>query len=399
MVSEKMLELGRRRSVIRELFEYGRTRRAEIGEDRVFDFSLGNPSVPAPAVVGDTLAALLRETDPALLHGYTSAQGDARVREAIAAYVRQTYRAPADADRIYLTAGAAAALSIALRALLPDGGGDEVIAIAPYFPEYRVFTENAGGRLVPVPARAGDFGIDIPGLLAAVTPRTRAVIINSPNNPTGAVLSPSDAAALGEALRSASERVGHPIYLLADEPYRELVYDGVTVPWLPLYYENTMVLYSFSKSLSLPGERIGYVLVHPDAAAAEEVYAAILGAGRSLGYVCAPALFQYMIPACLGKTSDLQVYRENRDRLYTALTRYGYDCVRPEGAFYLFVRALEPDAVAFSERAKKRELLLVPSDDFGYPGYVRIAYCVSPQMVERALPAFRALAEDYRKGS
>ena len=232
-----------------------------------------------------------------------------------------------------------------------------------------------------------------------MTPRTRAVIINSPNNPTGAVLSPSDAAALGEALRSASERVGHPIYLLADEPYRELVYDGVTVPWLPLYYENTLVLYSFSKSLSLPGERIGYVLVHPDAAAAEEVYAAILGAGRSLGYVCAPALFQYMIPACLGKTSDLQVYRENRDRLYTALTGYGYDCVRPEGAFYLFVRALEPDAVAFSERAKKRELLLVPSDDFGYPGYVRIAYCVSPQMVERALPAFRALAEDYRKGS
>ena len=396
MASEKMEGLGRRRSVIREIFEYARVRRAEIGAENVFDFSLGNPSVPAPPEVGQTLTRLLCESDPAALHGYTSAQGDAAVREAIADFIRRTHGARADASLIYMTVGAAAALTVSLRALLSDGGGDEVIAFAPYFPEYKVFAEGAGGRLVSVPCREGDFQIDAGRLAAALTERTRAVIVNSPNNPTGAVLTEENLQGACAVLREAEERFGHPIYLIADEPYRELVYGDVTVPYLPNLYQNTLVCYSFSKSLSLPGERIGYIAVSPEAAEAEAVYAAVMGAGRALGYVCAPSLFQQMIPSVLGKTADLSVYAANRDRLYTALTAYGYDCVRPDGAFYLFVRAKEDDACAFAERAKKYELLLVPSDDFGCPGYVRIAYCVQPDMIERALPAFRALAEEYK---
>ena len=396
MSSQKMEALGRHRSVIREIFEYGRRRREEIGAENVFDFSLGNPSVPAPPEVNETLAELLRTRDAAVLHGYTSAAGDLSVREAIAAYLRAAHGASASASLIYLTVGAAAALTISLRALLSDAGGDEVIAIAPYFPEYKVFTEAAGGRLVSVAARE-DMQVDTARLASAVTERTRAVILNSPNNPSGAVLSEENIREIAAVLRAAEECIGHPIYLIADEPYRELVYGDVKPPYLPLYYDNTLVCYSFSKSLSLPGERIGYIAVSPRAVDAEGVYAAVMGAGRALGYVCAPALFQYMIPACLGKTADISVYRENRDRLTAALAEYGYSFVRPDGAFYLFVRALEADAVRFCERAKKHELLLVPSDDFDYPGYVRIAYCVTPAQITRALPAFRALAEEYRK--
>lgn len=397
MQSKRMEALGKRRSVIREIFEYGARRRAEIGAERVLDFSLGNPSVPCPPEVTDTLAALLRDRAPADLHGYTTAAGDRAVRESIAAYLQKTHGAEQTAALIYLTAGAAAALTISLHALLSDGGGEEVVVIAPYFPEYRVFAETAGATLVEVPARETDMQVDIAALAAALTPRTRALILNSPNNPTGAVLTEDNIRAVADTLRSASAAFGHPIYLIADEPYRELVYGGCKVPYIPNYYENTLVCYSFSKSLSLPGERIGYIAVSPRAAEAEDVYAAVMGAGRALGYVCAPALFQYMIPACLGKTADLSIYRENRDRLSAALTEYGYRFIPPDGAFYLFVRALEADAARFCERAKKYELLLVPSDDFGYPGYVRIAYCVTPEQITRALPAFRALAEEYQK--
>lgn len=393
MVNEKMRELGARRSVIRELFEYGKKRKAEIGAENVFDFSLGNPSVPSPAVVGETLGKLVAETDPVALHGYTSAQGDAGVRAAIADYLNKTYQANVTADCFYLTVGAAASLTVSLTALLNPG--DEVILLAPFFPEYRVFVERTGAKVVSVLCRNGDFQPDFDALEAAVTPRTRAVIVNSPNNPTGAVLTEENAERLGAFLRKASQRIGQPIYLIADEPYRELVYGDIKVPYLTNYYDNTLVCYSFSKSISLPGERIGYILVSPRTENFTALYQAVCGAGRALGFVCAPALFQYLIPSVLGVTSDITVYDTNRRLLHDALTEYGFEVVPPDGAFYLFVRSPEPDANAFCERAKRHELLLVPSDDFGCKGYARIAYCVTTEQIERSLPAFRALAASY----
>lgn len=396
-VSQKMTELGMRRSVIREIFEYGNRRRAEIGAEQVFDFSLGNPSVPAPPVVRETLEGLLATRAPALLHGYTSAPGDCGVRRAIADYIQKTHGVAADPELIYLTAGAAAALTISLSALLPDDGMGEVILFAPFFPEYRVFVEQAGGRVRVLPLREPDFAIDAAALQAALNEHTAAVIVNSPNNPCGSVLKEANLREVAAVLRAAEEKHGRPIYLLADEPYRELVYDGACVPFIPRIYPDTVVCYSFSKSLSLPGERIGYILISPDACGARQLFAAVMGAGRALGFVCAPSLFQYMIPACLGQTADQAVYRENRDLLYTALSEMGYACVKPEGAFYLFVRAPGGDAAAFCEAAKAYELLLVPSDDFGYPGYIRISYCVATDMIRRALPAFRRAINEYQK--
>jgi len=394
VVNEKMRELGAKRSVIRELFEYGKKRKAEIGAENVFDFSLGNPSIPAPPVVGETLKRLVDEWDPVALHGYTSAQGDASVRASIAAYLNRTHGASVTADCLYLTVGAAASLTISLTAVLhPD---DEVILLAPFFPEYRVFVERTGAKVVPVLCRAGDFQPDLAALEQAVTPRTRALIINSPNNPTGAVMTEESLRGLADLLRTASKRFGSPIYLIADEPYRELVYDGIKVPYVPHFYENTLVCYSFSKSLSLPGERIGYVMVSPRAENFTALYQAVCGAGRALGFVCAPALFQYMIPYVLGETGDLRVYDHNRRLLYDALTAYGFSVVKPDGAFYLFLKSPEDDANAFCEKAKQFELLLVPSDDFGYPGYARISYCVTTEMIERSLPAFRKLAAFYK---
>ncbi|MBQ8352018.1 MAG: pyridoxal phosphate-dependent aminotransferase, partial [Clostridia bacterium] len=392
-----MMALGTRRSVIREIFEYGNRRRAEIGAERVFDFSLGNPSVPAPPIVNETLASLLATRQPAALHGYTSAAGDYGVRRAIADYLQKTHGARAEADLIYLTVGAAAALTISLSAVLPDDGDGEVILFAPFFPEYRVFAERAGGRVRVLPLREPDFSIDPAALREAISERTAAVIINSPNNPCGSVLSEENLREAAAVLQTAEQTYGHPIYLIADEPYRELVYGDVQVPFIPRIYPDTIVCYSFSKSLSLPGERIGYIMVSPEAHGAREVYAAIMGAGRALGFVCAPAIFQHMIPACLGQTADLTVYRANRDLLYNALTEMGYTCVKPDGAFYLFVKAPGGDAIAFCEAAKAYELLLVPSDDFGYPGYIRISYCVATEMIRRALPAFRLAIERYQK--
>lgn len=390
MVNEKMRELGARRSVIRELFEYGKVRKAQVGAENVFDFSLGNPSVPTPAKVGETLSALIAEKDPVALHGYTSAQGDAGVRAAIADYLNRTYNANVTADCFYLTAGAAASLTASLTAILEPN--DEVLLLAPFFPEYRVFVERTGAKVVSVLCDTKSFQPDFEALEKAVTARTKAIIVNSPNNPTGAVLTEENAVRLGNFLRGASQRVGHPIYLIADEPYRELVYGDVKVPYLTNYYENTLVCYSFSKSLSLPGERIGYILVSPRAEGFTALYQAVCGAGRALGFVCAPALFQYVIPSVLGLTSDLTVYDTNRKLLYDALTDCGFEVVRPDGAFYLFVRVPNGDANAFCEQAKRFELLLVPSDDFGCAGFVRIAYCVTTEQIERSLPAFRALA-------
>lgn len=392
MINQKSVQLGSVRSVIRELFEYGKKRKAQIGEDNVFDFSLGNPSVPPPAQVEEALENVLKTRDPVQVHGYTSAQGDASVRSAIAGYISKNYGVPQTADLIYMTCGAAASLAITFNALL--NAGDEVITIAPYFPEYKVFCEHAGGVLVPVKGEAGTFQPDIAAVRAAITPKTKAVLINSPNNPSGVVYSEERITQLCKVLKECKER-GQTIYLIADEPYRELVFGGVKVPYIMNYYDESIVCYSFSKSLSLPGERIGYIAIAPVMRNAGEVYAAVCGAGRALGYVCAPALFQLIIPEVLGLTADISVYERNRDTLSAALENCGFTVVRPDGAFYLFVQSPEPDSDAFAERAKEHELLIVSAKSFGVEGYVRISYCVSPEMIARSLPAFRALALSY----
>ncbi len=395
MISEKMLALGKKSSAIREIFEYGKKRKAEIGEENVFDFSLGNPSVCPPDVVNETIKKLLDESDPVLLHGYTSAPGDMETRRAVAAYLAKTYGTEDTAENIYMTVGAAASLTVTLGALVCDG--DEVIVLAPYFPEYRVFAENAGAKLVEVPCREEDFQIDVEKLALAVNEHTKAVIVNSPNNPTGVVFSEESIMSLARVLSEKEKEFSHPIYIISDEPYRELVYGGVKAPYIPNYYNNTVSCYSFSKSLSLPGERIGYICVSKRCEEWRELFFAVCGAGRALGFVCAPSLMQKVIPYCIGKTSDTSIYDTNRKLLYRELTLYGYECVNPDGAFYMFVKAFDKDASVFCEVAKKHELLLVPSDSFGVEGYVRISYCVTTEQVERALPAFRALAEEYGK--
>ncbi len=392
MINKKMEGLGKVRSVIRDLFEYGNARKAEIGADKVFDFSLGNPSVPAPDCVTEELKSLIENENPLALHGYSSAQGDFSVRKAIAEHINSTHGTSFTPNSIYMTVGAAAGLTISLNALVCEG--DEVIAFAPFFPEYRVFAEAAGAKFVAM-APTADFGIDTDALSATVNENTKAVIVNSPNNPSGVVLGEANIIALCELLKAKSAEYGHPIYLISDEPYRELVYDGIEVPYITKYYKDSLVCYSFSKSLSIPGERIGYIAVSPDATDAGDVYAAVCGAGRALGYVCAPTLFQKLAARCLGKTADVSVYRHNRDLIYGALCSYGFECVKPDGAFYLFMKTPEADAGAFSEKAKKHELLLVPADSFGCPGYVRISYCVSTEQIENSLPAFKALAAEY----
>ena len=392
-MNQRMYGLGSKRSVIRETFEYGKKRAAEVGAENVYDFSLGNPSVAPPQIVEDTLAALLKEEDSTALHGYTSAQGDLETRRAIASFIASKHGVKTDPDLIYMTCGAAASLTITLSAICNKG--DEVITFAPFFTEYRVFTETAGAKLVELSSDPDTFQIDFDLLEKAFSERTAAVLVNSPNNPSGVVYSEETVKKLAAMLEKKSREYGKPIYLVTDEPYRELVYGGVKVPYLTAYYKNTVVCYSYSKSLSLPGERIGYIFVCPEAEDAKRLYFAVCGAGRALGYVCAPSLFQKMIAKCQGVTSDVSVYEKNRDLLVGALKEYGYTCVRPDGAFYLFVKALEEDANAFCERAKKYGLLLVPGDDFGCKGYVRIAYCVSPDMISRSLPYFKLLAEEY----
>lgn len=393
--NKKMYGLGSRRSIIREIFEYSKVRAKQIGQENVFDFSLGNPSVPAPAEVNEAIEALIREKSSITLHGYTSAQGDAGVRSAIAENINSRFGVGISADLIYMTCGAAASLSICLSALVEDGMDDEVVVLAPFFTEYRVFVENAGARLVISNPDEKTLGIDIKDLESRITERTKAVILNSPNNPSGVVYPEEAVKALADVLRKKSQEYGRTIYLIADEPYRELVYAGVDVPYLMNYYDDTLVCYSFSKSLSLPGERIGYIAVCPKMQDAKDIYLAVCGAGRSLGYVCAPSLFQQVVARTLNAKVNIEAYKKNRDLLYNSLTEYGFDCVKPDGAFYLFVRSPEPDAYAFYERAKAHEILLVPCDDFGVKGYVRIAYCTAYETVAGALPAFRELAREY----
>lgn len=394
MVNSKMKELGTKASVIREFFEYGKKRKQEIGEKNVFDFSLGNPSVDSPVEVNETLISLINNTNPCALHGYTSGNGDKNVRDSIASYLNDKYNAHASGDLIYMTVGAAASLTISLNALL--NVGEEVIVFTPYFPEYKVFIEKAMGEIVLVNCKEENFYPDLEDFENKINEKTKAVIINSPNNPTGVIYTEDIIKKISNILKEKQCEYNHDIYLISDEPYRELVYSDIKVPFISNYYDNSIICYSFSKSLSIPGERIGYIMLSSLCKDSKDVYSAICGAGRSLGYVCAPALFQYMIPYCLGKTSDLDIYKENRDILYNNLKEFGYDVVKPDGAFYLFVKAINNDAYEFSNKAKEFELLLVPSDSFGFKGYVRIAYCVSKEQVVNSLNAFKKLIDSYR---
>lgn len=394
IVAEDMYRLGSQRSVIRDLFEYGKKLAAEIGAENVYDFSLGNPTVPAPDCVNETIRRLTQTLDGITLHGYTSAQGDEEARQAVADYLNKTHGTHFEADDFYMAMGAAAALSLCFRALTVDSS-DEFIAIAPFFPEYRVFVEAAGAKLAVVPADTKNFQIDFDELEKRISKHTKGIVINSPNNPSGAVYSEDTIKRLADLLCRKQEEFHKDIFILADEPYREIVYDGAKVPFVTKYYKNTLVCYSFSKSLSLPGERIGYVLVPKEVTDSREVYAAIAGAGRSLGYVCAPSLFQKVLVSCIGQTGDIKEYKKNRNLLYEGLTKIGYECFKPQGAFYLFVKSPSADSEAFCELAKGEHLLLVPADGFGCPGYVRISYCVDYDMIKRALPAFGRLYQRY----
>ena len=393
-VSQRMLNLGTARSEIREAFAFAQARAAEVGAENVDDFSIGNPSVPAPATVAEAVHKLVDAIDPIKLHGYTPAQGDGQARGALADDLNRRFGTNYTADNFYLTAGAAGALCCALSAL--SCPGDTFITFAPYFPEYKVFVESAGAELVTVPADIEDFQIDFAAFDQALTPNTKGVIINSPNNPTGVVYSEATIQKLAQVLTEKSKEYGHTIWLISDEPYREIVYRDTPLPWVPNYYPNTLVCYSYSKSLSLPGQRIGYVLVPPQAEDADIVYAAVCGAGRALGFVCAPSLLQYVIERCVDEPSDVEAYAKNREALYGGLTKLGYECVAPQGAFYLWVRALEPDAQAFAEAAKAHELLLVPSNSFGVEGWLRVSYCVAHETIVNSMPAFAELMREYQ---
>lgn len=393
MLPEQMLAWGYTRNCIREVMEYGTIRKAEIGAENVYDYSIGNPSIPAPDCVNEAIAELIRG-DSVALHGYTTAAGLPSVRDAIAKNLNATYDLGLTGDLFYVTCGCASSIAIALRAVLFPG--DEVLVNAPFFPEYRVFTEASRGVVRVVPPRA-DFQIDFDALKANLTEKTKAVIINSPNNPSGMVYSEETLKELADILLAHEKKLGETVYLITDEPYRELVYDMDKTPNAMCYYDDTFICYSFSKCMSIPGERIGYLAVSPRMHDKTAVYAAVLGAGRALGYINPPSLFQRVIEKTVGAHSDFSQYKINRDILTAGLREIGYECVDPKGAFYLFAKALEPDAKAFCEHAKKYELLLVPSNDFGMTGYFRMAYCVNRDMIGKSMPAFKALWDDYHK--
>ena len=391
-INEKSYAYGAQKSSIREIAAYGSGRKAQIGAENVFDFSLGNPSIPAPESVRASIARAL-ELPPTQLHGYTPAPGLPAAREAVAASLNRRFGTSYAAGDVYLTCGAAASLSISFHTLVNPG--DEVIVIAPHFPEYRVWIETAGATCVEVMADPETFQIDVPAVAAAVNGRTKAIVINSPNNPVGSVYAQKNLEDLAAALHDAQKRLGTQVYLISDEPYREITY-GADVPWVPAIYDRTIVCYSYSKSLSLPGERIGWVLVPNTNPEHDRLVLAVAGAGRKLGFVCAPALFQHVVIDCVDEPTNVEAYAENRRVLTEGLSALGYEFIEPQGAFYLWVKALEPDASAFFERAKALELLPVPSDSFGCPGWVRVGYCVSKETIVNSMPAWKKLAESYQ---
>ncbi len=385
-----MYALGSTRSKIRELFEYGKQLAEKIGKENVFDYTLGNPSVPCPDEVTDVI---IEEVKTPSIHGYTSAQGTMEVRKAISDYNYNRYGFRLDPNLTYMTCGAAAGLAITLRALI-SAPTDKVLTFAPFFPEYKVFAENAGASLVY--AGCDDkFEIDFSSLENTISSDVQAIIINSPNNPSGTVYGEDTIKRLACFLEGKEREYGHAIYLIADEPYREILFDGAVCPFIPNYYKNTVVCYSYSKALSIPGERIGYVSVSPNAENAQKLYLAIAGAGRSLGYVCAPALFQKVVERCVDKISDSSVYKDNRDVLVSNLQRLGFECVNPKGAFYVFMKSPIESAEEFSDVAKTYGVLVVPSDSFGIKGFVRLATCVSPDLIKRSIPALTKLAKHF----
>ncbi len=393
MVSEKMYRLGTKKSTIRTIFEFGRKRAAEVGEENIFDFSLGNPNVPTPDFVRDAAIEILTNEEPSAVHGYTVAPGNPQVREILAKSINERFGTNFSGKNLFITAGAAAAITISFKALAEPG--DEFITFAPYFPEYKCFVESVGAELKVVPAQPEDWQINFDAFEKMLTANTKAVIINSPNNPSGAIYSEATIKKLAEILAAKSKEFSHPIFIISDEPYREIAYD-IDVPYVPNFYANTLVCYSYSKSFSLPGERIGYIVVPDEVADFGKIYGAVAGAARVLTHVNAPSLWQLVIAKCAGKPSDISIYRKNAKILYDGLTDAGFECVKPQGAFYLFPKALEPDDYKFCERAKKFDLLLVPGADFGCPGYFRAAYCIKTETIERSLPLFKKLAAEYK---
>ena len=391
MYNQSAYALGSNRSCIRELFEYGRSRAAMVGAENIFDYSLGNPSIPSPPQVNETVRQVLADTDSLLVHGYTSAIGDFETRKAIAEDLNLRYGAGVKPEELFIGTGAAPELVAVFKALAVEKA--EALAIAPYFPEYKPFAQAAGLDFRVVAPDVPHFQIRLSALEEQLTENTVAVIVNSPNNPSGVVYTEKTLTDLAGLLSRKSEEYGHPIYIIADEPYRELTYGGVTAPFIPLIYPNTIVCYSYSKSLSLPGERIGYIYVPAKATDSKDLYVAIAGAARACGHVCAPSLWQKVIARCAHLRPDLEAYDRNRRTLYDALTAMGYEMAKPDGAFYLFIKAPGGDANAFCEKAKQLDLLLVPGDGFGCPGYFRICYCVSHDMILRSLPVFQKLLE------
>ena len=396
MVNQEYYNLGTAPSVIRQLFAYGLEQAAKVGADKVYDYSLGNPSIPAPKKVNESIKKIVDEMDSIKLHGYSMAAGFDTARAAVAKDLANRFGLDVKASELFFTCGAAPALISIIKALIVDADS-EIMAVAPFFPEYRPFVNANGGKLVVVPADTKAFQIHLDEVEKRITKNTQGIIINSPNNPSGVVYTEETLKGLAALLERKSAEYGHPIYIIADEPYRELVYGGVKVPFIPCLYKNTIVCYSYSKSLSLPGERIGYVYVPGFADDADAVYAAIAGAARIMGHVCPPTLMQKVIEYCAEERPDLVAYDENRNLLYNSLREMGYECAKPDGAFYLFVKAPNGDANAFSEKAKlEHNLLVVPADGFGCPGYFRLSYCVSNDMIQRSLPAFKAMIESYK---
>lgn len=395
MISKSMEQLVKGNSAIRALFEEGKEMAREVGAQNVYDFSLGNPSVPAPESVRETMKTILDQQNSLYVHGYMSNAGYEEVRAAVANSLNERFGTDFEWEGILMTVGAAGGLNVVLRTLLDPG--DEVICFAPFFGEYTNYVRNYHGNLIVIPPNPPSFQPNLDMLDEKITERTKALIINTPNNPTGVVYSKETLERLQAILEKAEKRIGHSIYVISDEPYRELVYDGVTVPFMTKYIRNCIIGYSFSKSLSLPGERIGYLAVPKDIDDYEGLLTGLAIANRVLGFVNAPSLQQLMIKECLNEQTDVAVYDRNRKFLYQSLNDMGFECVRPEGAFYLFMKSPVEDEKAFVAEAKKHHLLLVPAASFGCPGYVRIAYCVSYDMIERSMPAFKALAETYFK--
>ena len=396
MVNQEFYHLGTAPSVIRQLFAYGLQQAAVVGPENVYDYSLGNPSIPAPAKVNQSIHEIVDTVDSIKLHGYSMAPGFEGCRNAVAADLSKRFGLDVKASELFFTCGAAPALISIIKAMIVDSDS-EIMAIAPFFPEYRPFVTANGGKLVVVPADTKAFQIHLDAVEERITKNTQAIIVNSPNNPSGVVYTEETLKGLAALLERKSAEYGHPIYIIADEPYRELVYGGVKVPFIPCLYKNTIVCYSYSKSLSLPGERIGYVYVPGFADDSDAVYAAVSGAARIMGHVCPPTLLQMVIERCAEERPDLVAHDEHRNLLYNALTEMGYECAKPDGAIYLFVKAPNGDANAFSEKAKlEHNLLVVPADGFGCPGFFRLSYCVANDMIKRSLPAFKAMIESYK---